>query len=113
MTRAGRKQAASVEGFGRLRPGRRVIHRSTGEKGVVVATWAIDPADPSAGLDCWVAFFGQEWPTGDAEPAKPYVLRYYDTSLAPADGRPFARAGLVVTSAGGSPAKSKKKRRRR
>lgn len=98
--------------FSRLRPGRRVILRSTGEKGVVVATWPIDPGDPGAGVDCWVAFFGQEWPTGGAEPPKPYMLRYYDTSLAPAEGRPFARAGLVATFAGG-PAKSKKKRRRR
>ena len=90
-----------------------MILRSTGEQGVVVATWPIDPTDPGAGVDCWVAFFGKEWPAGDAQPPKPYVLRYYDTSLAPADGRPFARAGLVATFAGGPPAKSKKKKHRR
>ncbi len=90
-----------------------MILRSTGEQGVVVATWPIDPTDPGAGVDCWVAFFGKEWPAGDAQPPKPYVLRYYDTSLAPADGRPFAATGLVATFAGGSSTKSKKKRRRR
>jgi hypothetical protein len=90
--------------LGRLRPGRRVILRSTGEKGVVVATWP-----DGDGHDCWVAFFGQEWPTGAGQPPKPYVLRYYDTSLAPADGQPFAPAGLAATFAGAPGAKSKKR----
>lgn len=108
-----RRPAPAPPALGRLRPGRRVILRSTGEKGVVVATWPIDPADPGAGVDCWVAFFGQEWPTVGAEPPKPYMLRYYDTSLAPAEGRPFAPAALVATFARGPTARSKTKTKRR
>ena len=50
------------------------------EKGVVVCTWLIDQGV----YDCYVAFFGTEWPEPDQNPPKPYVLRYYDTSLEPA-----------------------------
>ncbi|MCO5169666.1 MAG: hypothetical protein M9894_25285 [Planctomycetes bacterium] len=34
--------------------------------------------------DCYVAFFGHDWPAPDGKPDKPYVLRYYATSLGPA-----------------------------
>jgi hypothetical protein len=51
------------------------------EYGVVVHCW-FDEADD--GYDCYVACFGDELPTG--KPAKkPYVLRYFSTSLAVID----------------------------
>jgi hypothetical protein len=59
-----------------LRPGDRVVHRSTGEKGVVVWTWVNEQEIN----DCYVAFFGDAWP--ERQPRKPYVLRYYAASLA-------------------------------
>lgn len=62
-----------------LRPGDRVVLRSTGEKGVVVWTW-----DDDGVTDCYVAFFGDAWPEPDRTPGRPYVLRYYASSLEPA-----------------------------
>lgn len=66
----------------RFKAGDRVVLRSADqeEKGVVVCTWLNDQDV----YDCYVAFFGTEWPAPDKQPAKPYVLRYYDTSLEPA-----------------------------
>ena len=47
------------------------------EYGVVVHCWLEQEID---GYDCYVAFFGNEPPTG--KPAKmPYILRYASTSL--------------------------------
>lgn len=48
------------------------------EYGVVIHCWLNEEID--GGYDCYVAFFGNEQPTG--KPAgKPYVLRYASTSL--------------------------------
>ena len=53
---------------------------STGECGVVVHAWA---SDDVGGLeDCYVAFFGPEFPRGGRAPAQqPYILRYAVSSL--------------------------------
>jgi hypothetical protein len=59
-----------------LHPGQRVKHRGTGEVGVVVCAWR----DASGDVDAYVAFLGQAFPEG--EPSnKPYLLRYYESSL--------------------------------
>jgi hypothetical protein len=65
-------------------PGDRVILRSSGECGVVVWVWI---SNELGGMeDCYVAFFGDSFPAGDAPPRKvPYVLRYAATSLRRAD----------------------------
>ena len=47
------------------------------EYGVVVHCWF---EDEIGGYDCYVAFFGNELPTGKP-PKKPYILRYSSTSL--------------------------------
>ncbi len=62
-----------------LKPGDRVVLAATGECGVVIHTWT----DPEAGfMDCYVAFFGNEFPNTDQPtPRVPYVLRYAETSL--------------------------------
>ena len=72
----------------RFEPGDRVVLRTTDEhggvnveKGVVVWTWLNEQEIH----DCYVAFFGADWPRPGVEPKKPYVLRYYDASLEPAD----------------------------
>lgn len=63
-----------------MAPGDRVKHKSTKECGIVVHVW-----DDAGAEDCYVAFFGFEFPSLTAEPTqKPYVLRYYATSLEPA-----------------------------
>ena len=67
----------------RLRPGDRVLLKATGERGVVVCTW-----DDDGITDCYVAFFGHEWPAIDRQPDRPYVLRYFSTSLEPAGEQP-------------------------
>jgi hypothetical protein len=58
-----------------------VVHE-TGERecGVIVHTWK---AEELGGLeDCYIAFFGKEFPEPGCEPAeKPYVLRYAAVSL--------------------------------
>ena len=59
-----------------LRIGQKVSHRSGGEVGVVVWTWKNDHGD----VDTYVAFFGESFPVGEPT-EKPYVLRYYDSSL--------------------------------
>ncbi len=60
--------------------GDKVWMPDTGEVGIVVATWLDDAGDQ----DCYVAFFGTEWPQDDVKPSdKPYVLRYYSASLEP------------------------------
>lgn len=49
----------------------------TPEFGIVVHCWLDDEL---GGFDCYVAFFGPEFPDGKP-PEKPYVLRYAATSL--------------------------------
>lgn len=47
------------------------------EYGVIVHCWLDEEMDA---YDCYVAFFGNAQPTG--KPAqRPYILRYYSTSL--------------------------------
>ena len=48
------------------------------EFGVVIHSWYDDEIDA---YDCYVAFLGNEQPTGKPT-EKPYVLRYASTSLA-------------------------------
>jgi hypothetical protein len=48
------------------------------EYGVVVHCWRDEGA---GGYDCYVAFFGSELPTNEPT-EKPYVLRYYASTLA-------------------------------
>ena len=59
-----------------LQPGQRVKHRSTGEVGIVVCAWR----DEFGAVDAYVAFFGKSFPEG-APSDKPYLLRYYESSL--------------------------------
>jgi hypothetical protein len=61
-----------------LRPGQKVKHISTNEVGVVVCTWANEHGD----IDTYVAFLGSEFPSGTPK-EKPYVLRYFASSLVP------------------------------
>ncbi len=59
-----------------LKIGDPVRHLDTGEVGVVVWMWDVD----DSGADAYVAFYGDSFPV--EEPTdKPYVLRYYTTSL--------------------------------
>lgn len=61
-------------------PGDRVVLPATGECGVVVHAW-----DDNGTQDCYVAFFGARFPaSGEQLEQKPYILRYYATSLAAA-----------------------------
>ncbi len=60
-------------------PGDRVLLDSSGECGIVVHTWACEEFDE----DCYVAFFGDRFPLADEAPSKPYILRYFATSLRP------------------------------
>ncbi len=52
------------------------------EYGVVIHCWLNEEID--GGSDCYVAFFGNERPTGRPD-EKPYVLRYASTSLTAID----------------------------
>ena len=73
----------ATESDGAFSAGDRVILMSTGECGVVVHAWALD--DPGGLKDCYVAFFGAEFPQEGRAPARaPYILRYANTSLRPA-----------------------------
>jgi hypothetical protein len=57
--------------------GTKVIHRGTGEIGIVIHTW---PEEEMQCDDCYVAFFGYSFPVGKPDEI-PYVLRYLATSL--------------------------------
>lgn len=57
--------------------GDRVKHIGTGECGIIVSTWRDEELDIE---DCYVAFFGETFPTGKPETI-PYVLRYSQSSL--------------------------------
>jgi hypothetical protein len=59
-----------------LHIGQRVRHRETGEVGIVVHTWV----DARGDIDAYVALFGEAVPEG-APTEKPYVLRYFESSL--------------------------------
>ncbi len=52
---------------------------STGEVGVMVCIW-IDPVTEAE--DAYIAFFGEELPKGRPI-EKPYILRYFTSSLQP------------------------------
>ena len=66
--------------------GKRVIKRDTvifeGDEssldvGVIVHAWNND-----GDIDCYVAFFGEQWPSHNEKPEQiPYVLRYFLASL--------------------------------
>ncbi|MEM7011587.1 MAG: hypothetical protein AAF585_08905 [Verrucomicrobiota bacterium] len=58
-------------------PGSLVRLISTGEIGRIVYLW-----DDDGVTDCYVAFFGDSYPDGKPS-EKPYVLRYYASSLEP------------------------------
>jgi hypothetical protein len=61
-------------------PGDRVILISSGECGIVVHTWASD--ELGGAEDCYVAFFGPQFPALGVRPAEiPYVLRYAASSI--------------------------------
>jgi len=61
----------------KLEIGTKVRHPDSGEVGVVVYTWRDDFLQLQ---DCYVAFFGTEFP--DGKPAeKPYILNYAALSL--------------------------------
>lgn len=59
-----------------LRIGQKVKLDSTKEVGVVVWLWKDEHGD----TDAYVAFFGEQFPEGIPE-TKPYILRYYASSL--------------------------------
>jgi hypothetical protein len=70
--------------------------RSTRECGIVLLVWVNERGD----RDCYVAFYGKSFPKRamilrrrKRDPKRPYVLRYYDTSLehAPCPWRLAAR----------------------
>ncbi len=64
----------------KFRIGQKVRLRSTGEVGIVVWLWENEHGD----AEVYAAFFGMEFPVGEPK-EKPYVLRYYDSSLEPID----------------------------
>lgn len=64
----------------KLRIGQKVRLSSTGEVGIVVWLWKNEYGD----TDVYVAFFGMEFPVIEPK-EKPYILRYYDSSLEPID----------------------------
>lgn len=62
-----------------LKPGdyvERDYDDATTEVGIVVAVWLDDGLQ-----DCYVAFYGEDWPEPDKKPEAPYILRYYASSL--------------------------------
>lgn len=76
----------TLHGMRYLAPGTRVRLESglndagenVPEYGMVVHCWRDDKVD---GYDCYVAFFGGDFPT--SKPCeKPYILRYYSSTLA-------------------------------
>jgi hypothetical protein len=60
-----------------LHIGQKVRHPSTREVGVVVWLWE---SNEYGDVDAYIAFFGSQFPTGIPN-EKPYVLRYYESSL--------------------------------
>lgn len=70
-----------------LAPGTKVRHDGLGpdkpEYGVVVHCWK-EPDHFGGMYDCYVAFFGDEFPAGQPV-EKPYVLRYAAKSLVALD----------------------------
>lgn len=56
--------------------GQKVRLISTGEVGVVIYTWKDEHGD----VDTYVAFFGEAFPDGKPT-SRPYILRYYESSL--------------------------------
>ena len=66
-----------------LQPGQKVRLRSTGEVGIVVWLWQNESQD----TDVYVAVLGDKFPETeypqDHSPTKPYLLKYYATSLEP------------------------------
>jgi len=60
-----------------LKRGTKVKLINTGEVGVIVHTWFDNQMDAT---DCHVAFYGEEFPSGKPS-EKPYVLRYFSSSL--------------------------------
>jgi len=64
-----------------LHVGTKVRLESTGEVGVVIHTWHNAELGD---LDCYVAFFGMSYPSGEPKQL-PYVLRYLASSLRAVD----------------------------
>ena len=68
--------------------GMRVIRRDSDdseqcEVGIIIHAWKDSEVEVT---DCYVAFFGQSWPSIDEKPDdKPYVLRYFLSTLEKAD----------------------------
>lgn len=79
------KDAQIAEGY--LPPGTRVryggLEDGQPEYGVVVHCWFDDECD---GYDCYIAFFGPAEPLGKP-PRRPYVLRYFASSLEVVDAQ--------------------------
>jgi hypothetical protein len=48
------------------------------EYGVIVATWWDDFL---GAYDCWIAFYGKRGFPKDPSKTKPYILKYFETSL--------------------------------
>ncbi len=81
---ADRPARARIPGGATMKPGTLVELINDGEDndgedndravGIVVQTWM-----HNGGIDCYVAFFTE--PVGDAAPEKPWIARYYATSL--------------------------------
>jgi hypothetical protein len=63
-----------------LHIGQKVRLTSTGEVSVIVWLWKNEQGD----TDRHVAFFGKEFPNGSPKD-KPYILRYYESSLSPVE----------------------------
>jgi hypothetical protein len=70
--------------LGSLKIGDRVRLRATRECGIVLLVWTNEHGD----RDCYVAFYGKSFPKRammlrrqKRDPKRPYMLRYYDSSL--------------------------------
>ncbi len=86
MRERGKDASMAARADGAFSPGDRVLHDvdeagvTVQECGIVVHVWA---ADDLGGLEeCYVAFFGPEFPQPGRRPAQPpHVLRYAASSL--------------------------------
>jgi len=70
-----------------LAPGTRVRLNNEGDEllseyGVIVHCWRDEKIHA---FDCYIAFFGDQFPSGEPS-EKPYILRYYASSLEIEDG---------------------------
>jgi len=65
----------------RMKVGTKVRRKNSGEVGVILHTWQCTEPGFEEDIDCYVAFYGDSFPDKGKSCKKPYVLRYFCSSL--------------------------------